>query len=232
LVSGNLGRHDLLQERVSSVPAQTEEPAAVPAVPRRSPTRFRTVSSLPLLGGRPVVRIRRGIGLPDICLANLLVFLPANRFSHRPADDSARWRFATGANLFSDLRVASSIWIQYGRHMISLYHLTISTSYLTMSDISSNHVCPRLHRCSPATIELQLSCCYAADFRDHFARGSRGRAGDRHRGRLPPKNRPAGPDADGLPGSHKCRNCLLSRGLGIHQNRFERTTPTKAGRSS
>ena len=56
-----------------------------------------------------------------------------------------------------------------------------------------------------------------ADFRDHFARGSRGRAGDRHRRRLAPQNRPARPDAHRLSGTRKCRDCLLFGGLGALQ---------------
>ena len=55
--------------------------------PRSRPTKPCTASNIPLFRGRPVINISCGIGLAKVCLANPLVFPPADRCFQRPADE-------------------------------------------------------------------------------------------------------------------------------------------------
>ncbi len=79
------------------------------------------------------------------------------------------------------------------------------------------------------TIELQLSCSYAADFRDHAARGCRSRAGDRYRHRLPEKIGRLDLLSTVYHALAAAVIACFIGGLGFHENRPSATTPTKAG---
>jgi hypothetical protein len=128
--SGNLGRHDLIQELVSSVPVKQKDPPA---------------------SGGPAE-----IGPPDFVLSQAFHSSAEDQSSASAAEsgcrryasrmssysclriasftarriNSARCRFAAGAILFRDLRVDSSIRIHRDGMWLLQYYSTISTPLL------------------------------------------------------------------------------------------------------